>query len=127
MKLNQSFINAYLALQNREIILRRTKGIIERNLVILNEFFAHNTDIFEWHVPRAGTTTFVMLKGWILDIGCGGATGFAEKLFKDKRILILPASMYDFEDQYVRIGFGRHGLKESVRQLQHFLDENRPY
>ena len=73
-----------------------------------------NTPIFEWYPPRAGTTGFVNLKGWLLKIGNGGASGFCEKLVNEKEVLLLPAKMYDFEDEYVRIGFGRASLSECL-------------
>ena len=100
--------------------------IIHKNLGILNDFFSRHQDIFEWHPPRACTTAFVKLKGWLLQIGDGGAMGLAEALLKEKELLVLPAKMYDFQDEYIRIGFGRKDLKECLVPFEEFIQERKP-
>ena len=39
-------------------------------------------------------------------------------------VLFVPESMYDFTDQYVRLGFGRANLKEALVVLGEFLGEH---
>ena len=114
-----------LGLRNQKRLLQHTMEIVSKNLKLLNIFFDKYSDIFEWHPPRAGTTGFVKLKGWILNLGKGGASAFCEKLVTEKEVLFLPAKMYDFEDKYVRIGFGRANLEECLVPLEAFIQEHK--
>ena len=114
---------ATMAMQNRDKILAKTMAIVQRNLVLLKEFFSRHEDVFEWHPPRAGTVGFLRVKGALLQLGDGGASGFCEELLAKKQVLFLPASKYEFRDEFVRIGFGRANLAECLPPLEEFLKD----
>ena len=120
-----SEVLALIALRCRTAVLKHTMDIIHKNLKELAAFFGRHSDVFEWHPPRASTIGFVRLKGWLLRVGTGGASGFCEALVQQKEVLFLPATMYDFADEYVRVGFGRRNLSECLVPLEEFLSENR--
>ena len=116
-----------IGLRNSGRLVAHTLGIVKTNLKLLDEFFSKYTDIFEWHRPKAGTAGFVRLKGWLLKFGSGGATGFCDKLVKDKEVLLAPSAMFDHVDEYVRVGFGRRDLPECLLALEEFIKENLPH
>ena len=122
-----SEILSIIALRNKDAILQRTHQIIKKNLRVLDEFFKDYPDIFVWHAPVACTTGLLKLKGWILDLGEGGATGFCDKLVRDAEVLLLPSKMYDFRDDCVRLGFGRDDLADGLSALRQFLDKNKAH
>lgn len=120
-----SEVLSLIALRNRDKVLAHTMSIVKKNMAALEEFFALHTDVFEWHPPRASTVGFARLKGWLLRVGEGGASGFCDVLQQQKQVMMLPAKMYDFEDHYVRVGFGRRNLEECLVPLEEFLAENK--
>ena len=118
-----SEILSLIGVRNRDKILAKTMAIVQRNLVLLKEFFSRHEDVFEWHPPRASTVGFLRLKGALLQLGDGGASGFCEELLAKKQVLFLPASKYEFRDEFVRIGFGRANLDECLPPLEEFLKD----
>ena len=78
-------------------------------------------NLFAWHRPRACTTGFIQLKEPLLKLGKGSAKGFCELLRQEAEILMLPGAMYDYPDQFVRIGFGRANLPEALNALEQFI------
>lgn len=114
-------ILAIIALRNKGKLVQKIQNIIKDNLKCLDEFFGEFSHLFTWHRPRASTTGFVELKSWTLEVGVGGAQGFCDVLREESEILLLPSSMYDFEDRYVRIGFGRKNLPDIIPKFRDFL------
>ena len=110
-------------LRSRKLILSGTMDIIQGNLLILEEFFEKHRDIFEFYRPQAGTTAFVKVKGWLLGLGDGGATGFCNILAQEKNVILLPSEVYGYADEFVRFGFGKRNMKECVEQLKCFISE----
>jgi aspartate/methionine/tyrosine aminotransferase len=121
-----SEILSIIALRNKDVILDRTRRIIQTNLKVLDVFFKDYPDIFTWHAPMACTTGLLKLRGWVLELDKGGASGFCDKLVKDAEVLLLPSTMYDFRDDCVRLGFGREDLAEALVALRQFLENNKP-
>ena len=115
--------NFISVLRNRKQILSGTMDIIQSNLLILEDFFNKHRDIFEFYRPQAGTTVFVQVKGWLLGLGDGGATGFCDTLAKEKNVILLPSDVYGYVDEFVRFGFGKRNMKECVEQLERFIIE----
>ena len=61
------------------------------------------------------------LKEPVLKLGKGSAKGFCDVLRQEAEILMLPGAMYDYPDQFVRIGFGRANLPEALNALEQFI------
>ena len=49
---------------------------------------------------------------------------FCTKLVEEAGIMLLPSSVYDYDDNHVRLGFGRENLRESLKELEEFLDRS---
>lgn len=110
-----SEIISLIALKNKDRILERNNRIISSNLRILDSFMQDYHDLFEWVRPQGGCTGFVKYKGQ------DPIESFSEKLVKEKGVLLLPASIYDYPRNYFRIGFGRQNMPMALEKLKEFL------
>jgi aspartate/methionine/tyrosine aminotransferase len=76
--------------------------------------------LFEWNRPRAGTIAFPRLKA------PEGVLAFCQKLVNEAGIMLLPSTVYDYDDQHVRVGFGRENLPEGLAALETYLKSGYP-
>ena len=87
----------------------------------LQIFMEKYEDFFEWKCPKAGVTTFVKLKAPLLKLGGGTALGFCDVIREQAQVLLLPASTFNFTDEYIRLGFGRENFQEGLKVFDDFL------
>ena len=106
---------AILALRNGKMILRRNLEIIHSNLVLLDAFFNKYKRIFTWIKPKAGSIAFprLLIKAPVED--------FCLELLKEKSVLLMPSTNYDYDDRHFRIGFGRKNMSEALKKLEEYL------
>ena len=116
-----SEILAIIALRNKDTLVKRTMGYIHRNLQMLDAFMAKYQNLFAWHRPRACTTGFMKLKEPALKLGKGNAQGFCNMLREEAGVLMLPGAMYDYPDDFIRLGFGRANLPKALAALEQFI------
>ena len=110
-----SEILSLIALRNRVSITAEHLARIRRNLGLLDEFFAQHAELFEWTRPRAGTIAFPRFKA------PEGAMAFCQKLVNEAGIMLLPSTVYDYDDAHVRVGFGRENLPEGLAAFKEYL------
>jgi len=108
---------ATLALRNRTIIINRNLEIITNNLILLDDFFNNYGDFFNWIKPKAGSIAFPRLLANI------GVEVFCLNLLKEKSVLLMPSTNYDYGDHYFRIGFGRKNMPEALKKLEEYVKE----
>ncbi len=95
-----------VALRHRDKLLRRNRGIIAENVVLLDRFFAEHYDRFEWVRPKAGCIAFPkVLKG--------SSEEFCDKVLKSGGVLLAPGSKFSY-DGHFRIGFGRRNFPTAL-------------
>ena len=111
-------ILAIAALRARQQIVTGNLGIIQANLELLDPFFAEYGDIFDWNIPEAGPIAFPALKGGI------SSDDFCADLLKEKRVLLLPSSGYDYGTSCFRIGFGRRNMPEALSKLRQYMSDH---
>ena len=112
-----SEILALIALRAKEAVLARNRGIIARNLVQLDRFFAKWSDVFEWIRPQAGSIAFPRLHTGL------PVEQFASELVEREGVLLLPGTVYDYPGDHFRIGFGRKNMPEALARLEQFTRE----
>ena len=110
-----SEILALIALNAKDAIIERTLAIVRDNLSVLDSFFAQHSESFAWSRPNAGTITLVELKRNI------AIDDFVEKLVSEKGVMMVPASQFEYDGNYFRLGFGRRNLPEALEHLDDFL------
>jgi aspartate/methionine/tyrosine aminotransferase len=106
---------ATLALRHRDTVIGRNMGIIQKNLRLLDAFFASHTGMFTWIRPCAGAIAFPRLHG------PSGAAEFCRECVTSSGVLLLPSGLYDYGDRHVRFGFGRADMPDALCRLEEFL------
>ncbi len=112
---------ALIALRARERILERTRGIVRRNVALLDAFFADHAEVFDWRQPDGGCVGFIRYKGR------DGVEAFTQRLVEEAGVLLLPASIFRSELNEVpadclRVGFGRADVPEGLAALRGWLE-----
>ena len=110
-----SEILTLISLKNKDKILERNNRIVQNNLKILDKFFITYSHLFEWVRPQGGCVGFAKYKGR------ESSDVFCDRLVNTKNVLLMPASIYNHEGNYVRIGFGRKNMPESLEKLTEYL------
>ncbi|HWP97628.1 MAG TPA: aminotransferase class I/II-fold pyridoxal phosphate-dependent enzyme [Syntrophomonadaceae bacterium] len=106
-----------IALQNKELIIKRNRQIIVENLQITDDFFLRHPDHFAWVKPRAGSVAFPRMTA------VPEADSFCARLLTTQGVLLLPGSCYDYPHHF-RIGLGRKNLPACIDKLEHYLRES---
>ena len=115
-----SEVLAEIALKAREPILDRNRGIVQKNIGLLNEFFAAFPTLFDWREPDGSCVAFVRYKG------ADGVENFTRQLVQEVGVLLLPSSVYRSElgpvpqDRF-RIGFGRSAMGIGLSVMREWL------
>lgn len=104
-----------IALRNKDAILERNNKIVADNLQLLDQFFTEYSHLFEWVRPQGGCVGFVKYKG------INSIETFCDLLVNKQNVLLMPASIYDYESNHFRIGFGRKNMPQCLDQLKEFL------
>jgi aspartate/methionine/tyrosine aminotransferase len=111
-----SEILAVIALRNRDAIIEQQLKRVQRNIDVLESFFADYGDCLRWVKPVGGSICFPRL------LVEESASVFCEDLVAETGIMLVPSSLFHFGDNHVRIGFGREDLPEVVRRFADHLD-----
>ncbi len=111
-----SEILAIIGLQNKEKIIARNLEIISINLSIIDNFSERHSTIFKWNKPKAGTIAFPELDTSL------SVEEFCKKLVDEKGVMLLPSSVYNYDRNFVRLGFGRKNMPEALAKLDEFLN-----
>ena len=104
-----------IALRNKEKIIDRHLTRIKRNLELLDSFFEEFEDKFEWVKPKAGTIGFPRLKKEL------NTLDFCQKIVEEANIMLLPSTVYDYDDKHFRLGFGRENMPEALEKFREYL------
>jgi aspartate/methionine/tyrosine aminotransferase len=108
---------AMAAWQVRDQLLARNIAQIEHNLALAGDFFRRWPDLFTWRPPMAGSTALVGMA--VPSVGA-----LAARLAEDAGVLIHPATTLGWDDQHMRMGFGRAGFGEALEHFEVFLKRN---
>ncbi|MCE5209622.1 MAG: aminotransferase class I/II-fold pyridoxal phosphate-dependent enzyme [Chloroflexi bacterium] len=108
-------ILSIIALRAKEEIIAGHLTRIDRNLGLLDSFFDEFEDRFEWIKPKAGTIGFPRIKGGI------NAFDFCQQVVNEANIMLLPSTVYDYDDRHLRLGFGRENMPEALQKLCEYL------
>ena len=114
-----SEILSLIALRAKNRIIERHIDRIKRNLSILEKFFDKYAENFSWVRPKAGTICFPKISF------SEGADKFCEDVIQKSSIMLLPSTVYGYDNTYVRIGFGRENFPEALSKFSEYLDAKR--
>jgi aspartate/methionine/tyrosine aminotransferase len=108
-----SEVLALIGLRARDVVLARSRGIVEANLERLDAFFEDWGDRFTWVRPKAGSIGFPRLTAPGVDIDT-----WAASLVEAKGVLLLPGSQFGVGGNHFRLGFGRTDLPVALDRLE---------
>jgi aspartate/methionine/tyrosine aminotransferase len=106
-----------VALRHREVVLKRNLGIVQKNLSLLDAFFAKRADLFDWVRPNASTIGFARLKL------ARDAQEFCDDVVSKSGVMLLPGSVYD-EPKHIRFGYGRKNMPEALEHFEDYLQKS---
>lgn len=108
---------AAIALENRDAILARNRGIVRENLAILDAW-VQSEPVISYLRPRSGTTALLKY-----DLPMPSEE-FCVRLLERTGVLLTPGSAMDMEG-YLRIGYanGSEVLREGLARMSGFLEE----
>jgi aspartate/methionine/tyrosine aminotransferase len=104
---------ATFALDHRDAIYGRARQIVDKNLVLLDQFFREHDDLFRWVRPCGGMTAFPWLAG-------GGETGELCRKLAAHGVLVAPGDCFGAPSHF-RVGFGASGERFPAA-IQRFSD-----
>ena len=107
------FLSA-LALRHREVLVKRNREIVLRNLPVLDSFFRQRSDLFEWVKPDASPIGFARYKPQ------RDVLSFCQDVVNNAGVLLLPGTVYD-EPRHIRFGYGRKNMPEALAQFSAYL------
>ena len=110
---------AEIAFRHGDKLLRRNREIIEGNLAIADAFFGKYDRLFTNYRPQCGPVAFHELH---VD---EPMDDFCEKLVQKAGVLLLPASTYEYDGPYFRMGYGRGSFAENLGIFERYLVEQR--
>ena len=107
------FLSA-LALRHRDVLVKRNREIVLRNLPVLDSFFRQRSDLFEWVKPDASPIGFARYKPE------RDVLSFCQDVVNNAGVLLLPGTVYD-EPRHIRFGYGRKNMPEALAQFSAYL------
>lgn len=110
-----SEILAIIALRNADAVLNRARSITSSNLKLLDDFFARNAELVGWQRPLGGTVAFPYFR---LELA---VRDFVDLVRRKAGVLLLPGDVFNENDCYVRIGYGRRNMGEALERLESFV------
>ena len=113
-----SEVLALIGLRAKEPIIEDNLEIIQRNLRLLDVFFAKYKQTFGWQRPIAGTIALPRL------LAGRSSARFCEQVVDQAEVLLLPATVYGYGDSHLRFGFGRQNMPEALASLDQWLEKN---
>jgi aspartate/methionine/tyrosine aminotransferase len=110
-----SEVLAIIALSAKDQLIVRTLKIVQDNLAVWEQFVLQHNDLLQWHRPNAGTIALIELTHEM------PIDDFAEKLINEHGVMIVPASQFEYEGNYFRLGYGRRNLPKALEYVDAFI------
>ena len=107
-------ILALAAIRSRQAILERNRALVRRSLDAVDAFLAAKPGVFRWAKPAGGSVGLARLL-------TEPASVFSDRLVREKSLLLLPSTLFDFGDEHVRFGLGRADFPEALDELRAWL------
>ncbi len=107
---------AALALRHADALVERNLGIVGENLRLLEGFFDRHRDLFAWSHPAAGSTAFPAIR-FDEDV-----ERFCIRLAEEQGVLLLPGTVFDYDNRHFRMGYGRRDMPRSLGRLEEAVE-----
>jgi aspartate/methionine/tyrosine aminotransferase len=108
-------ILSLMALNTSERYIEPNVQKIQQNINAFKAFTKKHSALIEFIPPKAGSTSFVKLNIK------GDITAFCDHMVEKAGIMAVPSSMFNYQGNYIRIGFGRKNLPVILSELDKYL------
>lgn len=105
---------ALVAWRVRERLRDKNIAIIERNLQLVESFFERWPTLFTWRRPMAGSVALV-------GMNVPSVEAYSTQLAEEAGVLIQPATTLGYDDQHMRMGFGRSEFGVALEKFEAYL------
>jgi aspartate/methionine/tyrosine aminotransferase len=102
---------ARIALTAADSFLKRNVNTIRANTELMDAFVHRHREQLTWHRPQAGPVGLARLRG-------ESAVAHAERVRVNGGALLVPATMFDLDDEHLRIGLGRADFAEALERWE---------
>ena len=102
-------------LKKKEQIIERNNFIVRENAEILKRFIEKYPDMFDCAPPKGATMVYVKL------LGGRGAASFCLEILNNTGVLMVPSSVLDDSDEYLRIGLCRKNFAKALNLVNEYL------
>ena len=104
-------------LDRAEAIIQRNNSIVQRNYQLFQDFAGKHRQLFAYAPPKGATMVYVKL--------LNGQTSmdFCMEILEHTGVLMVPSSVLEASDEYIRLGMGRESFPESVRLVDDYLNK----
>ncbi len=109
-----SEVLATVALGDASEIASRNRKRIAGNEQVMTEFASRHGDLLSWRRPMAGPVSLARLLR-------GSAAEHADLVRTRSGALLVPSTLFDMDDRYLRIGSGRADFREAVDRWEQAL------
>lgn len=100
-------------------IIQRNNTIVRRNAALLHEFLQQHADLFTYVPPKGATMAYVKL------LGGQSAMDFCMEILEHTGVLIVPSSVLENSDEYLRVGLCRESFPKCVRLVSAYLSHRK--
>lgn len=102
-----------------DTIIQRNNAIVYRNAVLLEQFVKQHDDLFAYVPPKGATMAYVKL------LAKQSAMDFCMEILEHTGVLIVPSSVLENSDEYLRVGLGRENFPECILLIDKYLFERK--
>lgn len=102
-------------LNKRDTIMQRNNAIVRQNAALLEQFVQQHTDLFAYVPPKGATMAYIKL------LGGQSATDFCMEVLEHTGVLIVPSSVLESSDEYLRVGLGRESFPKCIQLVSEYL------
>jgi aspartate/methionine/tyrosine aminotransferase len=106
---------AMVAWKVRDQLRDRSIAQIEQNLQLAGEFFQRWPNLFNWRRPMAASVALV-------GMNVPSVTAFSTQMAEEAGVLIHPATTLGYDDQHMRMGFGRAAFGIALEKFEEYLN-----
>jgi len=107
---------ARIALKHRDYFIGRNRDIIRSNIDYAAGVFEDIEDILIWNEPSGSSVAFPAFREKL------SASDISRDLVTNHDLLVLPGKLFDYDDRYFRLGFGRKNFKDALYAFKKYLE-----
>ena len=102
-----------------DTIMQRNNAIVRQNAVLLEQFVQQHADLFAYVPPKGATMAYVKL------LGNQSAMDFCMEVLEHTGVLIVPSSVLENSDEYLRVGLCRESFHKCIQLVSEYLSSRR--